>query len=69
MQDNVDAKIRRWLKTIPIGNGSDRGWDDAQIMEIAEFAQDKHLEHLAAEDIYKKYVEHQVESATANESP
>jgi len=66
LQDNVDAKIRRWLKTIPIGNGADRGWDDAQIAEIASFAQDHHLEHLAAEDIYKKYVEHQVESAGAN---
>lgn len=65
LQDSVDSKIRRWLSTIPIGNGANRGWDDSQITEIAGFAQDKHLEHLAAEDIYKKYVEHQVESATA----
>merc|ERR1719498_1727097 len=63
LQDGVDSKIRRWLSTIPIGNGADRGWDDAQIAGIAAFAQDRHLEHLPAEDIYKKYVEHQVESA------
>lgn len=63
LHDSVDSKIRRWLSTIPIGNGANRGWDDAQITEIAEFAQDKHLEHLAAEDIYKKYVEHQVAAA------
>lgn len=67
LQDNVDTKIRRWLRTIPIGNGADRGWDDAQIAEIARFAQDQHLEHLAAEDIYKRYVEHQVESAVSRE--
>lgn len=63
LQDNVDSKIRRWLKTIPIGNGAERGWDDAQIAEIVEFAQDQHLEHMTAEDIYKRYVEHQVEKA------
>jgi len=62
-QDSVEGKIRTWLKTIPIGNGADRGWDDAQIIAIAEFAQDKHLEHLTAEEIYKRYVEHQVEAA------
>lgn len=64
LQDGAEAKLRRWLDTIPIGNGADRGWDDAQILEIAEFAQDQQLEHLAAEDIYKRYVEHQVECAT-----
>merc|ERR1719183_2651742 len=58
LQDNVDAKIRRWLRTIPIGNGADRGWDDSQIAEIAAFAQDQHIEHLQAEEIYKQYVEH-----------
>jgi len=63
LQDSVEGKIRTWLKTIPIGNGADRGWDDAQIIAIAEFAQDKHLEHLTAEEIYKRYVEHQVEAA------
>jgi len=63
IQNTVDAKIRQWLRTIPIGNGSDRGWDDAQISEIVAFAQDHHVEQLPAEDIYKKYVEHQVETA------
>lgn len=63
LQDSVEGKIRQWLRTIPIGNGADRGWDDAQIAEIAEFAQDQHLEHLGAEDIYKRFVEHQVERA------
>lgn len=63
IQNTVDTKIRRWLRTIPIGNGSDRGWDDAQISEIAAFAQDHQIEQLNAEDIYKKYVEHQVETA------
>jgi len=68
LQDSAEGKIREWLKTIPIGNGADRGWDDGQILQIAEFAQDQHLEHLAAEDIYKRYVEHQVESAEAADS-
>jgi hypothetical protein len=63
LQNSVDAKIRRWLRTIPIGNGADRGWDDSQIAEIAAFAQDQHIEHLQAEEIYKQYVEHQVENA------
>jgi len=66
LQDNVTTKIRNWLDTIPIGNGADRGWDDAQIREIADFAQDSHLEHLSAEEIYKRYVEHQVEQATTS---
>jgi len=63
LQDSVEGKLRDWLKTIPIGNGEERGWDDSQILEIAEFAQDHHLEHLQAEDIYKRYVEFQVERA------
>jgi len=63
MQDSIEGKIRDWLKSIPIGNGAERGWDDSQILEIAEFAQDNHLEHLKAEDIYKRYVEFQVERA------
>lgn len=62
-QDGVDSKLRRWLSEIPIGNGADRGWDDSQIAGIASFAQDRHLEHLNAEDIYRKYVEYQVDSA------
>lgn len=61
--DGAEGKIRRWLKTIPIGNGEERGWDDAQIKAIAIFAQEYQLEHLAAEEIYKRFVEHQVASA------
>jgi len=64
-QYSVEGKIREWLDTIPIGNGAERGWDDTQILEIAEFAQEQHLEHLSAEDIYKRYVEWQVEKALA----
>lgn len=66
LQDSAEGKIREWLKTIPIGDGDERGWDDTQILEIAEFAQEHHLEHLAAEEIYKRYVEHQVERADAD---
>merc|ERR1711972_401732 len=55
--------LKEWLKTIPIGNGAERGWDDTQILEIAEFAQEQHLEHLTAEEIYKRYVEYQVEKS------
>mmetsp|Transcript_17631 Transcript_17631/g.48414 ORF Transcript_17631/g.48414 Transcript_17631/m.48414 type:complete len:612 (+) Transcript_17631:75-1910(+) len=64
-QDGVEAKIRQWLQTIPIGNGADRGWDDGQIAEITEFARRKNLGDLDAETIYKKYVEDQVERAEA----
>jgi len=64
----AEGKIRRWLKTIPIGNGEERGWDDAQIQAIAIFAKEHHLEHLAAEEMYKRFVEHQVASAE-EESP
>lgn len=61
MPEGVDSKTRRWLDTIPIGD--DRSWDDAQIAGLVDFAVDRHLEHLPAEDIYKRYVEYQVESA------
>jgi len=63
LDDSAERKIRRWLQTIPIGNGEERGWDGAQIQEIANFAEEHHLEHLAAEEIYKRFVEHQVASA------
>lgn len=63
-QESVEEKIRQWLQQIPIGNGAERGWDDSQIAEIADFAQDQHLEHLDVEEIYKRYVEHQVELAS-----
>lgn len=59
----MEGKIRRWLTTIPIGSGEERGWDDGQILEIAKFVQDQHLEHLTAEEMYRSYVEYQVESA------
>jgi len=62
---SAEGTIREWLKNIPIGNGADRGWDDSQIREIATFAQEKQLEHASAEEIYKRYVEYQVEKAEA----
>ncbi|CAE8593602.1 unnamed protein product, partial [Polarella glacialis] len=65
LQDSAEGKIRKWLSTIPIGNGAERGWDDSQILEIAEFAEEKQIEHLSAEEIYKRYVEHQVMRAEA----
>jgi len=62
-EDSAESKIRRWLQTIPIGDGAERGWDESQIAEIAGFAQGRNLEHLSAEEIYKRYVEYQVECA------
>jgi len=62
-KDTVVAKIRNWLEGIPIGNGADRGWDDAQIVEIAEFAQDYKVDHFPAEEIYRRYVQNKVEGA------
>jgi len=63
VKDTVVAKIRNWLKAIPIGDGADRGWDDEQIVEIAEFAQDYKFDHLPAEEIYRRYVQNKVEGA------
>eukprot|EP00971_Amphidinium_carterae_P264088 5239150-Amphidinium_carterae.1 len=37
----VEGKINRWLGTIAIGSGAERGWDQAQVAEIALFAQDQ----------------------------
>ncbi|CAK9118462.1 unnamed protein product [Durusdinium trenchii] len=62
-QADAESKIRKWLETIPIGNGSERGWDDAQIREIATFAEQRQLGHLAPEELYQRYVEHQVAEA------
>jgi len=59
----VEGKINRWLGTIAIGSGAERGWDQAQVAEIALFAQDQHLDQLPAEEIYRRYVEYQVERA------
>eukprot|EP00435_Cladocopium_sp_Y103_P069042 s603_g32.t1 len=42
------------------GNGSERGWDDAQIRQIASFANKNHLSHLPPEQLYQRYVENQV---------
>ena len=36
------------------GNGSERGWDDAQIREIATFAEQRQLGHLAPEELYQR---------------
>ncbi|CAK0881207.1 unnamed protein product, partial [Prorocentrum cordatum] len=63
--ESVEGKIREWLETIPIGGGADRGWDDEQISEIAQFARGEGLSDLPAEDLYKRYVEHQVEVGLA----
>eukprot|EP00397_Hematodinium_sp_SG-2012_P021386 GEMP01022086.1.p1 GENE.GEMP01022086.1~~GEMP01022086.1.p1 ORF type:complete len:555 (+),score=76.51 GEMP01022086.1:342-2006(+) len=60
---SAEQKIRDWLDTISIGNSKSRGWDDEQIIEIAEFAKRKQLDSLSAEQIYSKYVEFQVEEA------
>lgn len=59
----AEAKIRQWLMTIDIGNGAERGWDDAQILEIAAFAQERGLDQASAEEMYKRWVEWQVERA------
>eukprot|EP00930_Biecheleria_cincta_P045233 TRINITY_DN31181_c0_g1_i1.p1 TRINITY_DN31181_c0_g1~~TRINITY_DN31181_c0_g1_i1.p1 ORF type:complete len:599 (-),score=83.50 TRINITY_DN31181_c0_g1_i1:39-1754(-) len=64
-QKKTEMKIRQWLSTIPIGNGSERGWDDAQIQEIANFAETQGIEYVSAEEMYKRYVEHQVSQAEA----
>lgn len=61
LRSSAEEKLREWLQRIPVGDG--RGWDDAQIVEIAEFAFDANLEHLSAEDIYAKFVEHKVKEA------
>merc|ERR1719503_416492 len=66
--DAVDQKLREWLDTIPMGNSEERGWDDSQIKAIAQFARDHYLDYLTAEEIYKRYVEHQVRLAGC-ESP
>lgn len=66
-QDGAEWKIREWLRSIPIGNGAERGWDDSQIRAIASFAQEEDLDHLDAAEIYKRYVEHQVEVAIAED--
>lgn len=60
--DEMEEKLRRWLATIPMSDGN-RQWDDAQILDIVSFAREAGLHHLPAEEIYRLYVEHQVELA------
>lgn len=64
-KDFTEGKVRGWLATISLSDsdGPDRGWDDQQIFSIVQFAQDARLQHLSAEEIYRRYVLHQVEMA------
>eukprot|EP00434_Breviolum_minutum_P034343 symbB.v1.2.030392.t1/scaffold3419.1/size57203/2 len=62
-EDEAEMKLRRWLDTIPIGNGAERGWDDTQIRDMASFANKNQLSHLPPEQLYQRYVEHQVAEA------
>jgi len=65
----VEEKLRQWLSTIPMQGGQphnsaqDRDWDEMQISEIVVFAQESHMAHLPAEEIYRRFVEHQVDLA------
>jgi len=56
---DVENKLRHWLSTF----GSDRSWDDDQILSIAQFAERSSLEDLPADDIYRQYVLYQVDLA------
>lgn len=60
----TEGKVRSWLATIPMSpDGLEREWDDVQISNLVRFAQDWRLEDMPAEEIYKRYVMHQVELA------
>lgn len=60
----IEIKVRNWLATIPMSpDGLEREWDDVQISNLVRFAEDWGLEHMPAEEIYKRYVMHQVELA------
>lgn len=61
--DFIEGKLRSWLATIPITGATDRAWDDTQIINLVQFAQDNRVEHLPAEEIYRQYVMQQVEMA------
>jgi len=65
MKGGIEGKLWRWLDTIPIGNGEDRGWDEEDVRKIAAFAVDEGLEDEDAEEVYQRYVEHQVALAEA----
>jgi len=56
----AEGKLRSWLSTM---SSAGRPWDEAQIVEIRRFAQDHGLEHLSAEEMYGRYVEHTVDLA------
>lgn len=56
----AEGKLRLWLSTM---SSAGRPWDESQIVEIAMFAQMSGLEHLSAEEIYGRYVEHTVDLA------
>lgn len=59
----VEQKLRDWLQTIPIGNGESRGWDQQQLTEMAAFATKNYYDQLPAEQIYRNFVEFQIEEA------
>jgi len=69
--DLTDAKVRGWLAQIrdasadpAVGAAPEpREWDDGQISKLVQFAQECHIEHLPAEEIYRRYVLHTVEVA------
>lgn len=58
----TEGKLRQWLSTIPSSDPG-RPWDDEQIRQIVEFAKSTGIEHLTAEGIYERWVEHCVELA------
>mmetsp|Transcript_32507 Transcript_32507/g.74276 ORF Transcript_32507/g.74276 Transcript_32507/m.74276 type:complete len:399 (+) Transcript_32507:103-1299(+) len=58
-----EVKLREWLATIPSSNYDNRHWDDAQITNMARFAEEQAAGDLPAEEIYRRYVQHQVELA------
>lgn len=64
-QHGIEGKLWSWLDTIPIGNGEERGWDEDDVKKIAAFATEASLQDLDAEDVYRRYVEHQVALAEA----
>jgi len=64
--DLTEDKLRRWLATIPMSDGPDREWDDTQIFDLVQFAQEAQCEDRPAEEIYRLYVERQVELADSS---
>eukprot|EP00747_Dinoflagellata_sp_TGD_P045802 gnl/TRDRNA2_/TRDRNA2_144059_c0_seq1.p1 gnl/TRDRNA2_/TRDRNA2_144059_c0~~gnl/TRDRNA2_/TRDRNA2_144059_c0_seq1.p1 ORF type:complete len:501 (+),score=24.52 gnl/TRDRNA2_/TRDRNA2_144059_c0_seq1:101-1603(+) len=59
----TQGKLRAWLGAIPTPAVPDRQWDDNQICKIASFARERGLDHLRAEEIYERYVIHQLDLA------